>query len=276
MQISPCQQDGVEKMVEWAAREGWNPGIHDAETFYRCDPQGYWLVEVDGQPVASVSGVSWNPHFAFLGLYIVTPDQRGQGLGLKLSLHLLEQHKGKLLGLDGVVAQQSNYAKLGFHLAHRSLRFAGTVAQISGGSGPFVAVSQVDPAEITRLDNRVSPSDRPAYLRAWLSQPDCRSLASPDGSALVVARPCRQGWKIGPLIAPDAATARDLLASVCAGLPPETPIFVDVPEPNQAGCQLLEKMGFTVSFEVARMYNQPQVPPHRLDWLFGITSFELG
>lgn len=30
----------VALMLEWAGREGWNPGRHDAEAFYAADPQG--------------------------------------------------------------------------------------------------------------------------------------------------------------------------------------------------------------------------------------------
>ena len=28
----------VDDLVEWAAREGWNPGRHDAGIFWRTDP----------------------------------------------------------------------------------------------------------------------------------------------------------------------------------------------------------------------------------------------
>ena len=26
--------------LEWAAAEGWNPGLHDAECFHAADPEG--------------------------------------------------------------------------------------------------------------------------------------------------------------------------------------------------------------------------------------------
>lgn len=263
---------GVEKMVEWAAAEGWNPGLHDARTFYQCDSQGFWLAEVEDQPVACISAVSWNPDFAFIGLYIARPQMRGRGYGYALWKYVLEQHAGKCLALDGVVAQQANYARSGFTLAHRSLRWAGRAGQLEGGHPAFI---RPEAALVEDLDESVSPASRPNYRRAWLAQPEARVLATPDGSALGVARPCRQGWKVGPLIAPDAELAGGLLSACCAGLAADTPVFVDVPEPNQAGNRLLEKLGFTVSFEVARMYTRP-VRPHRLDRLFGVTSFELG
>ena len=70
--------------LEWAAAEGWNPGLHDARSFYAADPQGFLLGELDGAPAGSVSAVRYGAVFGFLGLYIVRPEFRGRGFGLKL------------------------------------------------------------------------------------------------------------------------------------------------------------------------------------------------
>jgi GNAT superfamily N-acetyltransferase len=279
MHIAPCERTGVATMLGWAAAEGWNPGLHDADTFYSSDPQGFWLGQQDGVPIASLSAVQWNPQFAFVGLYIVVPQQRGQGHGFRLWQHVLALHQHRCVALDGVVAQQSNYARSGFHLAHRSLRWAGQAGQLPALDKPLPPLSQVDPVQVAELDALVSPADRPDYLSAWLHQPQAQSAACLDSeqklTGLAMARPCQQGWKVGPLIAPHADQALQLLASCCAQLPAATPIFVDVPEPNSAANRMLEGLGFSLSFEVARMYTRP-VRPHRLDLLFGITSFELG
>ena len=119
---------------------------------------------------------------------------------------------------------------------------------------------------------------RQHYLKAWLNQPDARAWGIATHGiveALAVARPCQSGWKIGPLIARHPDQARELMLACCTGLASDTPIFVDAPEPNAAAYQLFEGAGMTVSFEVARMYTQ-KVRQHRLDWLYGVTSFEMG
>ena len=33
-------RDEVALAVDWAAQEGWNPGLHDAQTFRVADPGG--------------------------------------------------------------------------------------------------------------------------------------------------------------------------------------------------------------------------------------------
>lgn len=278
LQFLRCQQPGVSRALEWANSEGWNPGLHDATTFFQIDPAGFWLAQLDDKPVASISAAQWNDDFAFIGLYIVVPEERGKGYGWQLWQHVLQTHQGKCLALDGVVAQQANYVKSGFQLAHRSLRWSGHAGQFTGKSPQVVPLHQLDRNEVIRLDCAVSPADRPQYIKAWLEQPDTRSwgIAS-HGSvdALAVARPCQTGWKIGPLVAKTPEQARELLHACCTGLASDTPVFVDAPEPNRAAQELLGGAGFTVNFECARMYTRA-VRQHRLDWLYGVTSFELG
>ena len=39
--IRTMTQDEVELAIDWAAREGWNPGLHDAACYYAADPNGF-------------------------------------------------------------------------------------------------------------------------------------------------------------------------------------------------------------------------------------------
>ena len=66
----------VVQMLDWAAEEGWNPGIDDAAAFYAADPEGFFVAEVDGQPVAAISVVNHSDAHAFLAdpIEFVTVD----------------------------------------------------------------------------------------------------------------------------------------------------------------------------------------------------------
>ena len=70
--------------ADWAAAEGWNPGLADAACFATVDPQGFFIGELDGEPAATVSCVNYDARFAFLGFYIVREDLRGRGYGLRV------------------------------------------------------------------------------------------------------------------------------------------------------------------------------------------------
>lgn len=71
----------VDFAIEWAAREGWNPGLGDAECFYNTDPSGFLIGLLGNKPVGAVSAVRYGSSFGFIGLYIVLPEYRATGLG---------------------------------------------------------------------------------------------------------------------------------------------------------------------------------------------------
>jgi Acetyltransferase (GNAT) family len=73
--------------VDWAAAEGWNPGLADDACFASVDPEGFFIGELDGAPVAIVSCVNYDASFSFLGFYIVRADLRGKGYGLRRHMH---------------------------------------------------------------------------------------------------------------------------------------------------------------------------------------------
>src|ERR671930_2593048 len=87
--------------VDWAAAEGWNPGLGDAECFKTVDPEGFLIGELDGAAEATISCVNYDERFAFLGFYIVRPDLRGRGYGLRIWNAAIAHAGDRPVGLDG-------------------------------------------------------------------------------------------------------------------------------------------------------------------------------
>jgi ribosomal protein S18 acetylase RimI-like enzyme len=261
--------------LEWAAEEGWNPGLHDARSFYAADPDGFLLGEFDGRPVGSVSAVRYGSSFGFLGLYIVKAEHRGRGFGLELWRAALDHLGDRVVGLDGVAAQQDNYRKSGFKLAFRNIRQRG---EGGGGAPPgLIDLATVPIEEIVRYDGTAFPAPRRAFLASWIGQPQAFALGAMDGDALRgygVLRACREGFKIGPLFADNGEIAERILAGLIARAP-GAPVFLDTPEANPAALALARRFRMTPRFETARMYKNGS-PEMRLDRCFGVTSFELG
>ena len=265
----------LELVLDWAAAEGWNPGIGDALPFQVADPDGFLLGLVDGEPAAAISVVRYGADFGFLGLYIVAPQHRGRGHGLQLWRAGLEHLAGRTVGLDGVVAQQANYRRSGFAYAWPNFRFGGAV--VGRADGSLRDAREVPFAEVARLDRVLFPAPRPAFLAAWLAADTSRSLALVEDGRLTglgTIRRCRAGCKVGPLYAPDATSAERILRALAATAP-GVEIYLDVPGPNLSAMRLAQSLGLTQRFETARMYQGP-APVLPLERIFGITTFELG
>lgn len=276
----------VDELVAWAAREGWNPGLHDADAFWATDPEAFIAADLDGLLIGGGAITSYAGEFGFMGFFIVRPEYRGQGLGNALwharrERLLARLRPGATIGLDGVFAMQDYYAKGGFTFSHRNMRFR---TEISRQTEPtpddapgIVPAAAVPLDELLAYDRTCFPAPRIAFLRAWLTQPDALARAYRPGGELRgygVIRRCGDGCKIGPLFADDAAAAENLythLARFAAG----GPLFLDAPENNPAAMDLVRRYRMTEVFGCARMYLGP-APDLAHDRIFGVTTFELG
>lgn len=276
-EIGRASREEVDLLTEWAAQEGWNPGLGDAACFHAADPDGFWVARIGGAPVAGMSLVSYGDDFAFLGFYIVRPDMRGRGIGYALWQTALARCRARTVGLDGVVDQQENYRKSGFELAHRNLRFGGRFTAPAPALYETVRITPEMLAAVAACDALCFPVSRPAFLGAWLAAQGHVGHALMEGDRVTgygVIRACRDGFKIGPLFAPDAQAARSLfsrLAEEARG----AMLYIDPPEPNAAAVAMCRDHGLAPVFETARMYRGP-APALPLDHVFGITTFELG
>lgn len=264
--------------IGWAAAEGWNPGLHDAACFHAADPDGFLIGLLGDEPVAAISVVKYGERFGFLGFYIVKPEHRGKGYGLRIWNAGLERLAGRVIGLDGVVSQQENYAKSGFSLAHRNVRYRGTGGGSAAEDSAIVPLSSLPFGSILDFDSGFFPEDRSAFLEAWLRQPGATALGWTRQGKLAgygMIRPCRSGYKTGPLFAETPEIAECLFTALKARVPGDSPLFLDVPETNRNAVKLAENHGMEVIFETARMYsgNPPALPLQRI---YGITTFELG
>jgi GNAT superfamily N-acetyltransferase len=263
-------------VLGWAAAEGWNPGRCDAVPFHAADPTGFLIAEAeDGEPAAAISVVRYGDSFGFLGLYIVRPEYRGRGLGMAVWKAGMDYLSGRTVGLDGVVAQQDNYRKSGFELAHRNIRFQGPAPAVEQHGAALLSLSEIPFDRLLAYDLPLFGAPRAAFLSAWIGMPGVIALAAEDLKGYAVARPSLEGWKIGPLFADDEETAETLFLGICARLPTEGPVILDVPEPNRCAIRMAERAGLSQVFETARMYAGP-APGIDLNRVYGITSFELG
>jgi GNAT superfamily N-acetyltransferase len=275
-EVRRMHPDEMDQVIEWAAAEGWNPGRDDAALFYDTDPHGFFVGLLDGVPVASLSGVAYGESFGFLGFYIVRPDLRGRGYGIRLWQVALDYLGGRTIGLDGVPAQQENYARSGFRLAWRNIRYEGTGRMAEPADG-VVPIKEVSLDSVLEADRWAFPTARADFVRRWISQPNGWAYAAVSSGELAgfgVIRRCKRGFKIGPLTAIDEHIAHALFTALAAKAS-EDPIFLDVPAANPRAVALAAHLGMSPVFETARMYNR-EPPSLALERIFGITSFELG
>ncbi len=279
-EIGPMTRPEASVLESWAAAEGWNPGLNDMDVAWASDPDAFIALRKAGELVGGGTIIAYGRKAGFMGLFIMRADLRRQGLGRVLWHERLRRLRARLdadapIGMDGVFDMVPFYASGGFELLYRDLRFEGVASgTLDPGSIPL---EDVPWPEIAAYDLAVSGIDRPDFMQRWIGQPGGKGFAMKRRGALAgfgFVRPCRTGYKIGPLYADDEHVARALIESLLSGIA-GSPVALDVPEVHKIAVWLAEDRGWTQSFGCARMVNGVETAPPP-DRVFGVTSFEFG
>lgn len=271
----------LETLISWAAKEGWNPGKHDAKLFWDADPDGFYGCFYQNNLIAGGSVVAYNNEFGFMGLFIVHPDFRNDGIGRKLwharrDLLLSRLQPNSTIGMDGVLTMQPFYQKGGFNIAFKDERYE-FKGQAFASSNHISPISIDDFNQIAEYDTKIFGCKRTQFLTGWLFMTDHFSFCYKIDNAVegyAVIRKAETGFKIGPLFANNAEIAEALFKS-CISTAENNPVYLDIPTTNEDAVNLVHKYGGNYVFECARMYHgkTPNTPIHAI---FGITTFELG
>lgn len=266
----------LDMAIEWAAEEGWNPGLHDADAFYTADPEGYYIGILNDEPIGVVSAISYDENYGFVGFYIIKPEHRGQRYGLILLKTAMQHLEGKNVGTDGVLNKQKTYSHLfDMNFAYKNVRYEGIAKKTK--STKTVDLKTIPFKDILEYDTMMFPAKREAFLAKWIKLPESYSLGIINNNKLSgfgVIRKCYNGYKIGPLFADNKEFAEDIFNGLISNIEGET-FYFDPPEANPEAIAIAEDYNMKVVFGTARMYykEKPDIPIHKL---FGVTTFELG
>ncbi|MEO9362810.1 MAG: GNAT family N-acetyltransferase [Nitrososphaera sp.] len=276
-EVRPMERQELDLALSWAAGEGWNPGLHDADTFYAFDPKGYFVGLLSGEPVGCISAVAYNSAFGFLGLYIVKLEHRGKGFGMELWRHAMRRLGNRNIGLDGVIGRVRDYERQGFVFAHRNVRYELASASARMPSNNIIDLRKYGTGAVAEYEKRLFPTPRTRFLEKWLDPRQGAALGFMDAGRLAgygVIRKCVRGFKVGPLFADTQRGARGLLSGL-AGHAAGEPVYIDIPETNGLAIDLAKEAGMSKVFESARMYNVSQ-PALDISRVYGMTTLELG
>jgi GNAT superfamily N-acetyltransferase len=283
LKIRQMTLEDVQLALNWAAAEGWNPGINDVTAFYATDPTGFLIGEVNNEPIGCISAVCYDATFAFIGLYIVKNKWRKQGYGTQIwqaawqQLNLRLEENKRSIALDAVVEREATYRKIGFTPAYRHICHVYESPNSHVVPTDVVPLVDVPFAEVIRYDAELFGVSRPQFLQPWINVQQGATYGVVDAGKLKgygVIRPCHQGFKIGPLFADNREIAECLFQALTSHAASQ-PVFIDIPDANSAIAFFTRRYNLQQSFTYIRMYCYRTLITD-LNRIFGATTLSLG
>ncbi len=292
LKIRSLKAKDIPFITQWSRIEGFTPGAGDVAIYRHTDRQGVWVGWLGNQPVGCIAGIRYNEAYGFIGLFLVIPEQRGNGYGVELWKHALGHLENlPCIGLEAALDRVDDYSSWGFKPSSITTRWqlVGNSDQIfdknsaeSQASGLSLLEGKSIPYKVVQsYDAKREPSPRPHFLSDWLHHPagTVMALVDPDGSCHGFGRirPCLlrdgEGWRIGPLLADTPDLAELLLKKLLIRHPGI--VLIDSPGLNPFVNSLLDKLSFVKVSQTLRMYSGEQ-PPISMHDVYGLACLELG
>jgi GNAT superfamily N-acetyltransferase len=272
--------DDIPTGLRLCRASGWNQLESDWRVFLNWNPSACRVAERDGNVVGTIAALRYGDCFSWLSMVLVEPTERGAGIGTRLLQEGLALLREDCVRLDATPLGRPLYARYGFVDEYPLSRMTATVHAADFAPVPSDArpMREEDFAQVLRFDRFVFGADRSRLLRTLFQlAPRYAWIAEKAGNihGYSFGRPGFLYDQLGPVIAQDAQTARNL---VTANLSSQngTTVAIDVPASNSAWLSWLGERGFSPARSFVRMRLRDNKHPGSLSQIYGITGPEFG
>ena len=232
---------------------GWNQTEDDWRRLLRLEPNGCFCAIKDGRFVGTTTTTTYGDELAWIGMVLVDPQHRRQGIAAKLMSVALDYLTGRVgtVKLDATALGQPVYERFGFQVESLVERWSG-----AGNSRGRDDKNTDSLREILALDRVAFNADRSKLIEALVS----RSVVPPvlvrdaDGalSGYALARHGTRANYVGPVVAKDPQQVETLLDEVLSQLG-DSRVYIDFNRECSTDTSLLSDRGFVKERDLIRM-----------------------
>jgi len=234
---------------------GWNQTEADWRRLLLLQPNGCFAAVKDGRVVGTTTTTIYD-ELAWIGMVLVDPQHRRQGIAAKLMNVALEYLNGKVgtIKLDATASGQPVYKKFGFAVESAVERWAGTANSMDRETQAVMDHETV--RELLNLDRLAFNADRSELVQAMLDDA-CFSpvlIRAADGalSGYALARSGTRKTYIGPVIANDPHVIEILLDRILSQLS-RRDVYIDINRECVVDTSFLSDRGFVKERDFIRM-----------------------
>ena len=244
---------------------GWNQLEEDWRLFIESPGSGGLLVERDGNVLGTAAYMRYDA-LAWIAMMLVDPAERGAGLGGQLLGEALAAlADAPCVGLDATPAGEPLYRRFGFVEDYSLVRIKATIdsAPFPDPAGSARRMLQSDLAAVCAWDRELFGADRGRVLAALFERaPECAWMAN-DAAGVkgyTFGRPGYRYHQLGPVVAADGGTARDMVTGCLSQLGGRV-FAMDVPLLDGEWLDFLKSSGFVEERRFVRMFLRGHIHP---------------
>ena len=230
---------------------GWNQTEADWRRLLTLEPNGCFAAVKDDRVVGTTTTTTYGNELAWIGMVLVEPQQRQQGIATQLMNVALDYLKTRVatVKLDATAQGQPLYEGLGFHVESVLERWSGT-ANTRHAETP----NALDHHDLLAFDRIAFNADRSKLIEKLIDDACVPPvlLRAADGTlnGYALARRGSNADYIGPVVAKDSQHVATLLDQVLSQLPGRH-VYIDFNTEHDTN--VLSDRGFVKERELIRM-----------------------
>jgi ribosomal protein S18 acetylase RimI-like enzyme len=277
MKLRVMHLDDIPAAMRLKDLSGWNQTRADWERFLAASPDGCFVAEFQGRVVGTSATIVYEGRFAWIGMVVVDPELRGNGMGtalLKLAIEYLDARKVPCMKLDATPQGKILYEKYGFVGEYEIERWL--LARETPAKGPERVSNAME--DVLSVDREIFGADRSMLLRAIGNGAPEFPLVVREGSEITGFAFGRRGTiadHLGPWMARSRDAAERLLDEFL-NVSDRDRIFVDCLCSNPWAVPLVKERGFELSRPLTRMFRGRNEYPGQHGYLCAILGPEFG
>jgi GNAT superfamily N-acetyltransferase len=229
---------------------GWNQTEADWRRLLSLEPNGCFGAVKDGRLVGTTTTTIYD-ELAWIGMVLVEPQHRGQGIAAQLMSVALDYLRGKVetIKLDATALGQPVYERFGFEVESEVERWTGT-ATGSAAQTP----SDMDHDAVLNLDRLAFNADRSKLIEKLVDDACVPPILIRNGYAL--ARSGTRKTYVGPVVANDPDVIETLLDRMLSQLRGRD-VYIDINKECIVDTSVMSARGFVKERDLIRMVKGP-------------------
>jgi GNAT superfamily N-acetyltransferase len=236
---------------------GWNQTEDDWRRLISLEPAGCFAAIRNHELVGTTTTTTYKDQLAWVGMVLVDPQNRRQGIATRLMETALDYLRGRVatMKLDATAQGKPVYERFGFEVESLVERWVGTLK----GSSIIQNYGILHPDtlyELLDLDRRAFNADRSTLIQSLINDSNFLPVVkkSADGklSGYALARPGTRANYLGPICVTRPSDVESLIDEMLRRMGANR-VYIDFNRECGTGTSVLSARGFVKERDLIRM-----------------------